>query len=321
MENRSKSNLFSADDVVRAWQMMQDAQTITLLTHRNPDGDGVSSCAALSLLLEKHGKKTETVYPSKLEFTVTRQPKNVLINTHTFVPDLIIACDTASYDRLYYPDEFKTIPMINIDHHVSNSVNGTINLVIGGAASTCELIYDLMLQWDATALSKTMVEALLFGLLDDTQVFYTTSTTADTLRTAAELIDRGANLFQLHTELLQNKNPKIIEYWGHVLSNVAYSDSGHAAWAVVRQSDLKSRGLTLSSLVGLSNFLAQISGTDITALFYEDEEGNTKVSLRSKKADVNALAGKFGGGGHVNASGILLDKPIDDVVAQVTQEF
>ncbi|MFH0898609.1 MAG: DHH family phosphoesterase [bacterium] len=322
MDHHLIRNIFNKDDVGRAWTLIQQAQAITLLTHDKPDGDGVSACAAVSLLLEKLGKKTETIYPSKPEFEIKRQSKHVLINKHSFVPDLIIACDTANYGRLYFPDDFKSIQLINIDHHISNKIKGTINFVSEyGVASSCEQVYHLVLGWNADALDKQMAEILLFGLLYDSQVFYTKATNSNTLKIAAELIDKGANLFSLQAELLQNKDPQIIALWGHVLSNVCFSKTKKSAWVVITQKELQQRGLDLASLVGLSNFLAQLSQTDVTALFYEDKDGRTKVSFRSKKADVNAFAAQFGGGGHTNASGIWVDEPIVVVVKKVTALF
>src|SRR5574338_167663 len=82
---------------------------------------------ALHFLLEKKGKKVETIYPTKPEAEIKRQPNNVLINQHCQIPDLLIICDTSTYERIYYPELFKALPSINIDHHISNNIAGTIN--------------------------------------------------------------------------------------------------------------------------------------------------------------------------------------------------
>ena len=228
-------------------------------------------------------------------------------------------CDTANYDRLYYPDSFKTIPSINIDHHISNSIQATVNIVTDQVSSTCELLYFLMNSWQPNALTSYVAECLLFGILYDTQTFYTHSTHPDTLRVAADLIDLGADLFQLQVELLCNKKPETIKLWGKFLSNVTISSSGNAAWSSIKQNDLKALGVDVTAFVGFSNFLAQLSDVDITIVFTEIENGKTKVSMRSKKADVNRIAGLFGGGGHKNAAGILSDRPIDQLINELTK--
>ena len=264
----------------RAWQLIKSATNITLLTHYKPDADGISACAAFDLILRKMGKNVQAVYPSKPESLINRQPKDVLIASHTITPDLIIACDTANYERLYYPEAFLRIPLINLDHHVSNSIMGTVNLINPDAASTCEELFYLFMIWCPEMIDKAVAECLLYGILYDSQVFHTQSTTARTLRTAAECIDHGVNMFALSKELLANKNPTMIHLWGDILQSVTIDAKKEAAWAVVRQADLKRHGVQLDSIVGLNNFLAEIALIDVTILFYEAEDGSTKVSMR-----------------------------------------
>ena len=125
----------------------------------------------------------------------------------------------------------------------------------------------------------------------------------------------------MKSELLVNKDPKIIALWGKVLSNIKVTKSGKAVWACITQQDLKKYKVKISSLVGFNNFLSQICGVDMTLLFYQIEFGKTKVSLRSKKTDVNKLAAKFGGGGHKNAAGIMSDKPMKQLIKEITSKL
>lgn len=315
---------FVSKDLKEAWNLICVAQKITLLTHFKPDGDGISACAAFEAMVAKHfknKKQIETIYPTHSEFKLLRVPKNISINSHKQIPDLIVAFDTAGYDRLYYPQVFKSIPLINIDHHISNSIKGTINFVFPNAASTCEVVYELIKIWAPEIIDKSIAETLLVGILYDTQVFHTQSTQSSTLKAAAELIDFGADLFTLKNELLSHKDPNIIKLWGYLLNNIKFSNNKKAAWAFISQDELKNLRLSLSSIVGFNNFIAEISGVDVTALFYETEEGLTKVSLRSKVTDVNAIANQFGGGGHIHAAGILSDKSLSETISLITNKF
>jgi len=305
------------EQLAGAWQLIQKAKKITLLTHKKPDADGVSACAALAHLFEKQGKQIEAIYPSPAEFGIKRQPNNIQINKHIQIPDLLIVCDTANYDRMYYPEEFKKIPLINIDHHVSNSITGTYNFVSPKAASTCDYLFLILKLWDVTCIDKYISECLLFGILYDTQVFQTQNTQVETLRIAADLIDYGADLYALKTELLSDKDPKIIKLWAKVLSSITFTPSGKAAYAVVTYTDLEALDTKPAGLTGFINFLAQISDIDVTAIFYESEPGLTSASLRAKVTDVNALANKFGGGGHKFAAGITSKKPIHEFAQEV----
>lgn len=298
-------------------RLIKKAKKVTVLGHFRPDGDVISACAAMSYILKKLGKTVETIYPNKPEFTLKRNPKNLLINKHKQLPDLLIALDTATYKRCYFPKIFENIPIINIDHHISNSIKGTYNIIDPDASSTCEILFTLLQKWGKKLIDKFVAECLLCGILADSQVFHTQATTPKTLQVAAELMNYGADLYKIKTELIANKNPNIVKLWGHMLSKIKVTKSGKACWARVMQSDLKKYNLTLSSLVGFNNFLSQIIGVDITMLFYQTKDGKTKVSLRSKKSNVDKLASKFGGGGHKNAAGILSDTPISTLEKQI----
>ncbi|MFH1644440.1 MAG: bifunctional oligoribonuclease/PAP phosphatase NrnA [bacterium] len=321
MELNLKNNQFTTEKISECWQLIKKANKVTFLTHYRPDGDGISACAALSKICEHLCKDIETIYPNKPEFDYTRQPKNILINKHKQIPDLIIVCDTANYERMYFHPDFEMIPMINIDHHISNSINADFNFVDGQASSTCEILFHLMKKWNHNLIDKYVAECLLMGILYDTQVFHTQGVTPQTLIISADLIEEGANLFELKKELLSSKNPEIIKLWGYVLQNVQIDPEKNVAWAKISQEEMKKIGVTPTCLIGFNNFLAELSDIDITLIFYETKKGKTKVSLRSKKYDVNLLASIFGGGGHKNAAGILSDKPMDELIKEILKEI
>jgi phosphoesterase RecJ-like protein len=303
---------FSRDIIASSWKAIRDANKVTLLTHSKPDGDGIGACLALEILLLDLGKKVETIYPNSPDFEYTRQPENVVIKKHSFIPDIIISCDAANYERLYFPEVFKKIKLINIDHHVSNSIDGAWNFIDPDASSACELLFHLLGAW-GVKIDKSIANALLYGVVYDSRLFHTQSTSANTLRVAANLIDLGADLFQLKVELFSNKNPDVIKVWALLLNRIEISKEKNVVSSYITQDDLKKLGVTVSSVVGFINFLTDITDVDVSILFSETKDGNTKVSLRSKEYDVNVLAGKFGGGGHKNAAGILSKTPLDEL--------
>ncbi len=306
--------------VTDAWKLIERSKKITLLTHSRPDGDGVYCCSAFDLILSRMGKSVETVYPNMPELEFKRSPSNVLIAEHTTGPDLLIFFDSANYERVYYPDQFKSINSINIDHHVSNSIDSTFNFVIPESSSASEVLYYFIDLWDKSLIDKDVAQRILSGIMCDTGIFSSQSTSSSTLRIAAELIDSGVDLFELKVDLLSNKNPDIIKLWKFVLDRIELSGSKKTVWTYITQKDLKDLNLTLTSLVGFINFLAEISGVDVTLLFYETEDNKTKVSMRSKEYDVNKFAAQFGGGGHKNAAGIMSDKKLDVFMKEVTSK-
>ena len=294
------------------WDLITDAQTITLLTHMNPDGDGISACAALHRILQRLEKTVEAVYPSKPAHPYLFHVTPYHIAQHTLQPDLIIALDTGSQERLYFPDAYANIPLINIDHHVNNTAYGTFNVIDADASSACEVLYALLKQWCPELIDKTVADPLLYGILYDTQTFHTKNTSAGTLRTAAELMDKGASLFELKTDLLSHKSPQIIKLWADVLERVTITNNGKAAISYIALADIKQYDLKPASLAGFINFLAEISGIDVVAIIYEFKKDGVKLSLRSKETDVNAIAAHFDGGGHIHAAGAVTSESLED---------
>ena len=310
------SQLQKSTTIQSTLQTIKKSNRITFLTHFRPDADGISSCAALSTWCQKMGKIVETVYPSESKGVLYAHPENVFINEHKQKPDLLIACDTANYDRLYYPNSFKEIPLINIDHHVSNLINGTHNLVVSDIASTCELVYSLLKIWDPEVIDEKIASMLLFGILYDSQSFQTSNTNKQTLLIATYLMEHGASLFDLNRLLYAQKTTQSLQLWGKLLQNIQQSESGQSVWLAIKKEEDKK-----GSAGTIHNFIIQNMPVDIVALFSEINDTETKISIRSTKTDVNLLAQKFGGGGHKNAAGALVKKSLQETVAAVTKYF
>lgn len=304
---------FSENSLRKAWQTVAAADTITLLPHYKPDGDALAACAALELVLRRHNKTVETIYPGGIPDQVPCEPSPLHNNTHTVVPDLLICCDTANAERLYLPDAFAAVPLIVIDHHVSNSLGerATHTFLAPEASSTCEMIHTLLQAWDQD-INQELAEILLYGVVSDTQCFRTSNTSGDTLAVAGDLVSRGANLYEMAGAMTQRDNPAIISLWGELLSTVEYN--GRALWTTCTQEQLKKYNLDESALAGVVNQLASMSTIDIAILFYEQANGTSKASLRSKHTNVNALAQQFGGGGHVRAAGLSSTEPLTELM-------
>ena len=328
MQNQEKSKLkklksekfvLSEKDLNDSWELIQRSEKIALLTHRNPDGDAMGSCFALDKFLKKFNKRTEIIYPTEPEFEYKRYSKQFIVDKHTQTPDLIICCDTASYERMYWPKEFEQISLINIDHHISNTIKGKFNFIEGNVSSCCELLFFILSEWDFDLINVNIAEDLLFGIMSDSQAFHTKATTSQTFRVAATLIDFGTNMFQIKNEIFSNKSSDVIKLWEFLFKRIEIDKNKKAVWSYLTQEDLKNLNLKLNAIVGFIDFLSEVSEIDVSIFFYEDEEGKSKASLRSKEYDVNKLASKFGGGGHKNAAGILSEKPLQELIKKVIQ--
>ena len=316
---KSEKFVLNENDLKNSWDLIQKSEKIALLTHRNPDGDAIGSCFALDKFLKKFDKKTEIIYPTEPEFEYKRYAKQFLVDKHSQTPDLIICCDTATFDRLYWPKEFSEIPLINIDHHISSTINGKFNFIEGDVSSASELLFFVLSEWDFESIDINIAEDLLFGIMSDSQAFHTKATTAQTFRVVANLVDLGANMFQIKNEIFSNKSSDVIKLWEFLFKRIEIDKNKKAVWSYLTQEDLKSLNLQLNATVGFINFLSEVSDIDVSMFFYETDEGESKVSLRSKEYDVNKLASKFGGGGHINAAGILSDKSLQKLIEEVVE--
>ena len=223
-----------------ALNLINKANNITLLTHRSPDPDGISSCFALEKILSPLGKNIETIYPNEPNEKIIIRPNREKIASFSINPDLIITLDTASIERLYWSKSFKNTPLINIDHHISNNIKGEINIVDPTISSTCELVYLLINEWNFS-IDKSIAEALLYGLLYDTQSFYIPTTTKQTLFVAGNLIEKGANLYELQTALEQNLSPQIITLWKEILENIQFSSTKKTSWCFITYNQLRKK--------------------------------------------------------------------------------
>jgi phosphoesterase RecJ-like protein len=298
-----------------AWNLIQNATAITLLAHQKPDPDALGACSALSLLLQALGKKTEIIYPGAGKDSLPYTIPNLRENHHTYIPDLIISCDTPVLARLYFPEIFKNIPLIVIDHHHGNTLPAAVCFIDTTVTSSCELVLSLITAWQQQ-ISPEMANHLLFGVLCDTLNFRVSGTTTATLNNAATLLSHGANIHELSQKMILHTNPQVLKLWGALMNAVCTNQDQSALWITCSTAQLTEYGLTEESLNGFIAMLSQTMTTDVIVLFYESQ-GKSKASLRSKKTNVNAIAQQLGGGGHIHASGITSSLPLPELVDAV----
>ena len=221
-----------------------------------PDGDAIGSLLAMGAALKRLGKKCTLAcahpLPAKLAFlpsarqVVTRPPSR---------EDTVVTVDVSDIDRLgaaYVPAVFERRPVINIDHHVTNTRFGTVNL-IRPLPSTCEVVLGLIKRL-GVPLDDTIASAVLMGLVSDTRCFRTGNTTARQLHTAISLIKAGAPLADL-TEQLFNREPlSTVRLWGQALAAVQSRDG--VIWTEISQEMMRRCDASPSDADGLSRFLA-----------------------------------------------------------------
>ncbi|MBC7263166.1 MAG: bifunctional oligoribonuclease/PAP phosphatase NrnA [Chloroflexi bacterium] len=298
----------------RAKKLIAEAKSIVVICHIAPDGDTIGSALGLGWLLRRMGKHVSVVcadpIPSRYRFL---PGAGEILPHHPEGCDLIIVVDTSDTERigaLYDMAVFATVPVINIDHHITNTHFGDVNLV-EDISSTAEIIYDLANELDVP-LDINSATGLLTGLVTDTQCFRTPNVTADTLRRAVAMMEAGASLRDI-TELVYNRLPASAIYlWGQALVNA--QRRGRILYTTIDNETLHRYDASADELSGIVNFLASTSDADVAVLFRERNDGRIEAGMRASRGwKVSDVALRLGGGGHPQAAGCILKGSLDEV--------
>jgi len=302
-------------------QRIDAAEKVTLVAHIRPDGDAVGSVIGFAEALRGIQKTVEIAFEETLpeRFRILKEESKGKKTPSK--EGIIIALDSADLHRLPKAFADKIID-INIDHHATNTNFGSLNYVKAEAAATAEIITDLLLDWDLE-ISSSAANALLMGIITDTIGFRTQNTTPHTLRTAALLVERGANLTHIYQQSLIDITWEASLLWGMALSKL--QKEGEIIYTVITSEDRKKSGFTGRDDADLTNFLSSIQDAEISILFNQQSETSVKVSWRSRSnVNVANIAAQFGGGGHPAAAGAEIELSLQQTqqkVLEITKSY
>ena len=293
--------------------------------HSIPDGDCIASVIALFLGLSFLGKRVVAVIEDRVPetyrylrcFDSIKRPEAV-----EGWPTAVVYLDCSDPERV----GTKTLPylagckkVINIDHHPTNTFFGQFNRVEPKKASTSELVLDLLDEMEVT-IDKSIATAIYTGIIMDTGCFQYSNTRPDTLRTAARMLEQGAELDVIRKSLFESRPAIEVRLLQQALSTLSFTEDGKVAWMVLTFDDVIRLNAQDYHFEGLINYARFIDGVEVGLLFREIEPGIIKVGFRSKDAvDVNAIAARFGGGGHLRAAGARLEGNMEDVCQRVIE--
>ncbi|GAC1445988.1 MAG: bifunctional oligoribonuclease/PAP phosphatase NrnA [Chloroflexota bacterium] len=312
----------------QAAALIRDADCLAVVSHVNPDADAVGSVLGLTLGIRALGKEViPTLSDPVPEYARFLQGTDAIAaELPVGRMDAIICADAAGIDRvgrLYTdgPENFEGIAVLNLDHHRTNPLYGTVNYVDGAASSTSELVYRLLRELDAP-IGKDAATALLFGIVGDTGSFRNGATTPGALATAAELLTLGADNQKIAFQLFECKTFAAARLWGLVVSGVELDESRHIVFAHLTQDMLRISGATVDEAEGTAEYLRGVEEAEVVMMLKETEENSVRVSMRSRPAvDVSAIATALGGGGHRQAAGCTIDGSRDNAKAVLIATF
>ncbi len=304
---------------------LDEAQRVLVLSHVSPDGDAIGSLLAMWHMLHAQGKVAMALASSPMPAFVKVLPGIEHVQVYDrgmALPsfDLAVLVDASNLERtgpVYedYPAVLTSQPLVIVDHHQTTIGEGKVNLIQPRAASCAELVYQLMRELDIN-ITPEIATCLLLGVSTDTQSFQTSSTSATSLRVAADLIEQGANHQGIVRSLYYESPYSTLRLLGIALGHV--QRQGALIWTWVSQEMMRQTGADDGANDELVHVLQRVAGVRICALFKERQNGDTKLSLRSTTdIDVAAIARTWGGGGHSQAAGATLRMPLEQAQSEV----
>jgi phosphoesterase RecJ-like protein len=292
--------------------VLRAAASVLVVTHIYPDGDALGSQLALGESLAALGKNVFFYSEEKISHLYDFLPGCGKLRNS--VPDLsgidcVVSVDCADRQRLgKVADHLLTAKrFVMIDHHAGHKLFGDLHWVDPNRASTGEMVYDLLVALDAE-ISAGAAYCLYTALVSDTGSFRYPSTTADTFRVAAALVNLGVQPADVAGKLFDNYTVNRLKLLQLVLDSLEVHGANQIALVTVTKAMFAETGTVPADTENFINYPRALASVRVAAFIKETRDGVVSVSLRSKgcDCDVAALAAEFGGGGHRNAAGFKL---------------
>ena len=296
-----------------------------ITTHTSPEGDALGSQLAFYMLLKKMGKfalmVNEDIVPDEYNFLpgankIQRMRKSLA----KFKFDCFVTLDCSDLKRCGKVSVFSiNKPVINIDHHISNTRFADVNCVDAKASSAAEIVYRLYKQL-RIPLNKDVASCLYVGILTDSGSFHYSNTTSLTHKIASYLLKFGLDGAQIYKNIYQSIPFQDIQLLTRILPNLKVQFNGKVTWLALEKSLLKNTKISIDLTEQILSFARNIKDVEVVVLFKENlkTKNEIRVNFRSQgKIDVNKIAGFFGGGGHKTASGATVKGSLDQVRKKV----
>jgi bifunctional oligoribonuclease and PAP phosphatase NrnA len=311
-------------------ELIDQKKRFVITSHINPDGDSIGSEIAMYNLLRDLGKEAVIINSS-----VTPDTCLFLEGAGKIIAYEHLSEENAQYikkaDALILVDvgEMKRVGIVSrlfkearlfticIDHHILTNASMDLCIVKDDACATGEIIYHFI-KYCGYKMSVNIAEAIYVSIITDTGSFQHNNTNVESHMIAAELLSMGLNHSYIYERYYGNQPMRKVKLFISVISTLQTECDGRIAWMKLTRDMLNLTDANLEDSEGIINFALTIQGVEAILLFKELEDNKVKVSLRSRKDfNVRSIASAFGGGGHNNASGILLQGNLDEIIQKV----
>ncbi len=303
---------------------IHSGQNFFITSHVRLDGDALGSELALYLMLKGLGKQAvvcnQDETPEQYRFLPAAEHiVHSVDSVEEYDAGFLLDCSEA--ERVgsvsAYLSDIKTL--INIDHHISNGGFTRLRMLDAKASSTGELLFRLMKEMNVV-MTEDICTNLYAAILTDTGGFRYSNTGRETLRAAGDLVEGGADPQWISENIYQSDSPAKLRLLAAAMETIEIDMQNRIASMTVTFEHLRRAGATMDHTEGFVEVPRTVRGIDISVLYTQMEEGKFKVSLRSKgSVNVEKIAGRFGGGGHINAAACRISGDIDTVKARIYQ--
>lgn len=295
----------------KAVELINEAKTIYIVSHINPDGDAIGSSFAMYFALKNMGKDVNVLMPkygTRFEFLEYMRLAKEEVNLSEY--DLLICMDASDLERINIPNEdyLKAKKVLVIDHHVKRPMDADVQIVDMDAPATAQITYDILTAQNIS-IDKNIAECIYLGLLTDTGSFNYQRTTGKTMRIAAEMLDKGIDFSLICKKMNDTVKESKLQLITLGINNMEKYMDGQVRYTQVEKSDLDRLGVELEDADGVTNYLRMIEGTRVSIYVRGIGNDEYKVSMRSDGyVDISGICIGFGGGGHIRAAGFTIRK-------------
>jgi len=293
---------------------------VSIIGHKNPDGDALGSTLGLHLFMKELGITSQVIMPNSspdflawlpsIDTILCYDNDKAQCEEELDNSDFVFTLDFNHLDRTgSLGDHLQKLNtnFVMIDHHQQPADYAPYMLSDTSIASTCELVHEyITTQYPETKLTADIASCLYTGIMTDTGSFRFPSTTSKTHRIIADLIDAGANNSEIHQNTFDNNAESRLHLLGRALQNLKVLKDLSTAYISLSQDDLNQYGFKKGDTEGFVNYALSLKGIKFAVIFIENKAENIiKISFRSiGDFDVNTFArNHYNGGGHNNAAG------------------
>ena len=298
--------------------VLAQGRRFLIMTHKDPDGDGIGSMLALGRSLSKAGKEAVlmTQEPVSPPLNLLKGAQNIresLPSGGGFDAAVVLDCAERSRLGKFTGELARNRVVINIDHHVTNESFGDLNLVHPESSSTGELVFRLI-ESAGLPMDPEIAGNLFAAVQTDTGSFRYSNTTPEAMRTAADLMELGADPWEISTTVMDSHSLPRLRLLEMALGTVELHHGGEISTMVLSERMFRETGTLLSDSERFVEYPRFILGVELGVLIRQTGKNDCKISLRSNRwLDVASLASRFGGGGHARAAGFEAHGSLEDV--------